>query len=270
MVLDNLETSQPRFNPICPVRDLAGIARDAGVSTLFPNASVVRSTPNHNLSAPNDERLAERTRIAQELHDTLLQGFVAVSMHLHAAVDRLSADCPEKQRFSDLAQLADRVLDDGRCALQGLRSPNEHGASLGEALARVPNDLGFPSAAGFRVIVLGREKELRVGLLDEVYRIGREAIVNACRHSRAKEIEAEVEYRPTELRIAVRDNGCGIGPRDLDGRRSGHWGLQGMRERADRIGARLQLWSKVALGTEVELCVPGWVAFEQVEGQAAR
>src|SRR5260221_6275377 len=98
--------------------------------------------------------------------------------------------------------MVEPALDEGRCALQGLRPRNELGASLGEALARVPSDLNFPSSAGFRVVVLGTEKELRVGLLDEVYRIGREAIVNACRHSQAKEIEVEVEYRPTELRIA--------------------------------------------------------------------
>jgi signal transduction histidine kinase len=98
---------------------------------------------------------------------------------------------------------------------------------------------------------------------DEVYRIGSEAIANACRHSQARDIEVEVEYRPTELRIAVRDNGCGIDPQDLQWGRSGHWGLQGMRERAERIGARLRPWSRVGLGTEVELCVPGRVAFEQ-------
>ena len=92
------------------------------------------------------------------------------------------------------------------------------------------------------VVVHGTERELRAGLRDEVYRIGRgKAIVNACRHSRARDIEAEVRYRPTELRIAVRDNGCGIDPHELQRGRSGHWGLQGMRERADRIGARLRL-----------------------------
>jgi signal transduction histidine kinase len=121
--------------------------------------------------------------------------------------------------------------------------------------------MGFPSAVGFRVVVHGREKELRAELSDEVYRIVREAIVNACLHSRAGDIEAEVEYRHTELRIAVRDNGCGIDPQDLRWGRNGHSGLQGMRERAERIGARLRLLSGVALGTEVELCVPNRVAF---------
>jgi signal transduction histidine kinase len=267
MVFDNLETLQTRLDASYSGRDFVGIAIGSEVCTLRPGAALGRSSGSNN--AIKDERLAERARIAQELHDTLLQGFVAASMHLHAAVDRLSSEFPEKQRFADIAQMVDRVLDEGRCALQGLRPRKELGASLGEALARVPSDLDFTSPAGFRVVVLGREKELRVGLLDEVYRIGREAIVNACRHSQAKEIEAEVEYRPTELRIAVRDNGCGMGSRELEGGRRGHWGLDGMRERADRIGARLRLWSRVALGTEVELCVPGWIAFEPPEGRSA-
>jgi signal transduction histidine kinase len=267
MVFDNLETLQPRFNARYSGNDFSGMAVASEVSALCPGAAPGRSKGNN--CAIKDERLAERVRIAQELHDTLLQGFVAASMHLHTAVDRLPSECPEKQRFTNIAQMVDRALDEGRCALQGLRPHNELGASLGEALARVPCDLDFPSPVGFRVVVLGREKELRAGLHDEVYRIGREAIVNACRHSQAKEIEAEVEYRPTELRIAVRDNGCGMGPRELVGGRRGHWGLDGMRERADRIGARLRLWSRVALGTEVELCVPGLIAFEPPEGRSA-
>jgi signal transduction histidine kinase len=141
-----------------------------------------------------------------------------------------------------------------------MHSPNERIESLGEAFAGVPNDLGFPSAVGFRVVVHGRERELRAGLRDEVYRIGREAIVNACRHSQATAIEMEIEYRPNELRITVRDNGCGIDPQELQWGRNGHGGLQGMREQAERIGARLRLWSRVALGTEIELRVPCRVA----------
>jgi signal transduction histidine kinase len=215
----------------------------------------------------HEERLAERTRIAQELHDTLLQGFFAVSMQLHAAVDELPADSPAKARFSSAMQALERTLEDGRCAVQGLRSAHERFPSLGQALAHVPVDLGFPSAAEFRVVVEGRQRELKPGLRYELYRIGREAIINAYRHARAKRIEAEIEYRCTGLRIAVRDNGCGIDPQALG--RNGHWGLPGMRERADRIGARLRILTKVTLGTEVELCLPSRVAFEQNEVRAA-
>jgi signal transduction histidine kinase len=130
--------------------------------------------------------------------------------------------------------------------------------------------LGIPSAADFRVLVVGTERKLKAGLRDEVYSIGREAILNACRHSQATDIETEIEFRPAELRIVVRDNGCGIDPQDLQQGRIGHWGLQGMRERAERIGARLRFWSRVALGTEIELCVPGRAAFESMGAEAAQ
>ena len=242
---------------------------DCAVLASFPNTSSDESITNSG--AIGDviaaARLTERKRMAQELHDTLLQGCLGVSMQLHATVDDLSPDSSEKKRLSYALQLLDRVLEQGRSAVEGLRSPTEHIASLGEAFAGVRTDLGLPSAIGFRVVVHGKERGLRAGLSDEVYRIGREAIINAYRHSDAKDIEAEVEFRPSELRIAVRDNGCGINLQELQWGRNGHWGLQGMRERAERIGAQLRLWSRVALGTEVELCVPGQVAFEQLQGR---
>jgi signal transduction histidine kinase len=216
-----------------------------------------------NIDADGKARVAERIRIAQELHDTLLQGFFAFSLQLHGAVSDLPADSAAKPRFADLLQSFDRALEQGRLAVQGLRSPSENLTSLDRAFAGVPSELGLPSAVGFRVIVEGRQRALKAMVRDEVYSIGREAIVNAYRHSQAKHIETEIEYRSAELRIAVRDNGRGIDPRELKWGRSGHWGLQGMRERAERIGARLRVLSRVALGTEVELWVPSRIAFEQ-------
>lgn len=203
----------------------------------------------------------ERTRIAQDLHDTLLQGFLAASMQLHVAVDSLPADCPAKRRFTCALHTVDRAVEEGRRAIEGLQSPYSSFQSLGHALAGVPNDLGLPPAVEFRVIVEGRRRELRAGMGDQLYRIGREAIFNAYRHAQAKRIETEIEYRPTELRIAVRDDGCGIDTRLLE--RAGHWGLRGMRERAERMGAQLRVLSRIALGTEIELSVPSRVVFEQ-------
>ena len=94
------------------------------------------------------------------------------------------------------------------------------------------------------------------------YRIGRESLVNAFRHSRASKIEVEVDYSASNLHILVRDNGCGIDPEVLRTGRDGHWGLPGMRERAEKVGAKLRAWSRTAAGTEVELTVPGHVAFQ--------
>jgi len=237
------------------------VSGEKTVGVSYPNTSAGGSTTH--LDALCEARLAERTRIAQELHDTLLQGFFAASLQLRATVDHLPADSAAKGRLDSALQTMDLVLEEGRRAVQGLRSPREYSPTLGQDLAGVPNDLGLPSTVGFRVVVEGEQRELKAGLRDELYRIGREAIFNAYRHSRAKQIEAEVEYRTAQLRIAVRDNGCGIDPQLLE--RNGHWGLRGMIERAERIGARLRILSKVALGTEVELCVPGRVAFEHGE-----
>lgn len=205
----------------------------------------------------------ERIVIAQELHDTLLQGFFSLSMQLHQAVDQLPDCCAAKPRFRDLCELCDRVLEEGRVALQGLRSPVSAYSSLGHALANVPVVLGLPPEVDFRVIVEGKQRVLKSAMRDEIYRIGREAIVNAYRHAHAGNIETAIEYTPKEIRVAVRDNGCGIDGEKLHPVKNGHWGIQGMRERAERIGARFRIMSRVALGTEVELRVPGRIAFEQ-------
>ncbi len=135
----------------------------------------------------SEERLAERMRIARELHDTLLQGFFSVSMQLEAAVNYLPADSVAKPRFANLMLLMNRVLEEGRRTVQGLRTPrDERLSSLGQALAAVPNDLGLPSSIRFRVLLEGERRELTESARDEAYHIGREAIFNAFRHSRGE------------------------------------------------------------------------------------
>lgn len=230
------------------------------LAALLCSAAAPSSIPVE-IPSSGDERQAERSRIARELHDTLLQGFFAASLRLHSVLDDLPVECPAtKSRLNEVLLLLDRVLEEGRYAVQGLRSPHYSGASLGEALAKVPEEAGFLSDLSFRVVILGKERQLQAGLQDELYRIGREAIINACRHSGAGELEAEIEYTHSGLRLVVRDNGCGIDPAALC--RCGHWGLQGMRERADRIGAKLRILSRAALGTEIEITVPRRAAFE--------
>jgi signal transduction histidine kinase len=95
-----------------------------------------------------------------------------------------------------------------------------------------------------------------------MYRIGREALVNAFCHSRAKRVEFELEYAGSELRMRVRDNGCGIDPQALHSGREGHWGLVGMRERAAKIGGLLKISSSATAGTEVQLSIPSGLAFQ--------
>jgi signal transduction histidine kinase len=209
-----------------------------------------------------EERLNERTRIAQELHDTLLQGCLSASMRLHVAVDQLSEGSPAKKSLAGVLDLMRQVIDEGRNAVQGLRSSDGARLDLPQAFSRIRDELALGDDVEFCVIVDGHTRRLHPILRDEVYRIGREALVNAVRHSQAKSIEVELEYSDKQLRVLVRDNGCGIDPHVLRSGREGHWGLLGMRERAERVGGHLRIWSSAAAGTEVELSVPGHVAFE--------
>lgn len=208
-----------------------------------------------------EERLAERTRIGQELHDTLLQGFLSASMQLHVAADRLPDDSPARSSLDRVSDLMRRVIDEGRNAVRGLRSAGAGTHDLERAFSGIHEELGIEGAVNYRVSVQGTSRALSPAIHDEVYRIGREAVVNALRHAHAQRIEVEVEYTPRELRIAVRDDGRGIDAQVLESGIEGHWGLVGMRERAARIGARFKVWSRSGAGTEVELSVPARIAF---------
>jgi signal transduction histidine kinase len=209
-----------------------------------------------------EERLAERTRIAQDLHDTVLQGILSAAMQLHVAVDQLPANSPAKPRLSRVLELMRHVMEEGRKAVRGLRSSNSDSDDLGQAFSRIPQELGIEVQVDFRVIVLGSPRKLHPAIRNEVYHVGREALVNAFRHSRATCIVVELEYAARRFRIVVKDNGCGIDPQVLHAGRDEHWGLPGIRERAERVGGRLKVWSRAAAGTEVELSVPGPIAFE--------
>lgn len=209
-----------------------------------------------------EERLGERMRIAQDLHDTLLQGFLSASMQLHIAIDQISDDSPAKPLLTRVLQLITQVNEEGRNALRGLRSSARDSHSLEQELSRIPQELESSKPIAFKVIVDGTPHPLLPAIRDEVYRIGREALVNAFRHSQASAIEVAVIYAATYLQVVVRDDGCGIDPHVLSSGRDGHWGLPGMRERAECIGAKLRVFSRPGTGTEVELTLPGKLGYE--------
>jgi len=150
--------------------------------------------------------------------------------------------------------------------VRGLRSGERDSLDLGEAFSRVRDEMGG-SPAELRVIVEGTPRPLHPSVRDGVYRIGREALVNAFLHSHARHVEVELEYRERDVRLLVRDDGIGIDPLYVRVGREGHFGLSGMRERAETIGGRLRVWSANGAGTEVELQVGSRVAFA---AQAAR
>lgn len=219
-----------------------------------------------SINARFDERLAERTRIARELHDTLLQGFLSASMQVHVVADRLPADSQVKPLLTRALQVMRQVIEEGRNAVRGLRLSSSASLDLEQAFATMQQEFetgNNPDAEiEFRIIAEGQRRPLHPLLRDEVYRIGREAVTNAFRHARASRIEVELKYGSDQFQLRVSDDGCGIERDILLNGRNEHWGLSGMRERADRIGARLHVFSRISAGTEVELSVPARVAFQ--------
>jgi signal transduction histidine kinase/ligand-binding sensor domain-containing protein len=209
------------------------------------------------------ERLAERTRIAQELHDTLLQGVLSASLQLDVAEEQLPEDSPTKPLLKRVLQLMSTVIEEGRNALRGLRTTESGNQSLETAFSRLRQEFPLDGKTDYRVIVDSVMRPMRPLIRDEVYCIGREALLNAFMHAHANRIEVEVEYASKYLRVSVRDDGRGIDPQVLHSGLEGHWGLVGIRERSKRIGANLRLRSRIGAGTEVDLTVPGSIAFEK-------
>ena len=213
-----------------------------------------------------EERVNERTRIARELHDTLLQSFHGLMLQFQAATNLLSPG-EAKQRFESTIDRAAQAITEGRDAVQGLRSsavvPNDLAQAintLGKELASAETN---PNGAEFYVEVEGTSRDLRPILRDEVYRIAGEAVRNAFKHAHAQKIEVEIRYDDRQLRLRVRDDGKGIDPKVLskDGQ-PGHYGLRGMRERAKLMGGKLAVWSELDSGTELELSIPASRAYE--------
>ena len=208
-----------------------------------------------------EERLDERTLIAQELHDTLLQGFLSASMQLQVAADLLPNESKSRTLVTRVLQLMQQVIEEGRITVRGLRAGRSSAVSLETALSQIKDEVASDDRVKFQVTVEGVRRELHPMLQDEVYSIGREALINAFRHARARHIEVELNYANDGFRLFVRDDGGGIEPNVLREGRDDHWGLVGMRERADRIGARLHVFSRPSAGTEIEVDVPAKVAF---------
>ena len=225
---------------------------------------------SRKLNRQFEAQLAERTRIAQELHDTLLQGFISASMQLHVAADKLPADSLAKPSISRVLELMGRVIEEGRVAVRGLRSSRSAPHDLEEAFAGIREELAEAGHIEYRVTIEGEVRTLHPMVRDEVYRIGREALVNAFRHAGAGSVELELDYAPNRLRLHVRDDGRGIDPHVASSGTDGHWGIAGMRERAEKIGARFAIRSREGAGTEIELTVPGKVAFDRKPGDRGR
>jgi signal transduction histidine kinase len=224
----------------------------------------------HQFTIGLEARVNERTRVARELHDTLLQSFQGAVFQFHAARKLLLRNADNVMQVIDEAiQAAEEGITEGRAAIHDLRPEPAAQRDLPELLKATGRELADThqwngNAPTFGVIVEGRQRDLRIMFQDEVYRISREVIRNAFAHAVASHIEVEIRYDQDQLRVRIRDDGKGIDPKILeDGGQPGHWGISGMRERAQRIGSRLDFWSEMGAGTEVQLTIPAAMAYEK-------
>lgn len=216
-----------------------------------------------------EERLGERTRIARDLHDTLLQSFHGLLFRFQAARNMLPRRPEEAMQALDGAIVrTEQAIAQSREAIQGLRSGQEDQGDLAQLLTAMGQELAAsPDGNGdspiFGVTVEGEPQVLSPPLQDEVCRIAREVLRNAFQHASARHIEAEIRYDDDSLRLLIRDDGRGIDSKVLEeGGRAGHWGLRGVRERAQQIGAQVEFWSEAGAGTEVRLTVPSSIAYK--------
>jgi len=250
---NNMEDVQRRIFVIVPA---------SAVFTFVVAAFLGWATTRRITELRAEERVAERTRIARELHDTLLQGFISASIQMHVAMDQLPPDSPSKPVLERVLQLVGRVIEEGRNAVRGFRTADSERSDIKEALSRVHQELELPNQVDFRILEFGRPQSIDPLIRDEIYSIGREALVNAFRHSQADKVEMEIRYARNSFQLIVRDDGRGIDSQVLTTGLQGHWGLLGMRERADKIEGTLKILSRTGAGTEVILSVPGRIAFQ--------
>jgi signal transduction histidine kinase/ligand-binding sensor domain-containing protein len=220
---------------------------------------------SREFNAQLDGRVEERTRIARDLHDTLLQSFHGLMLRLQV-VDEMLPPGKAKQELEETLETGDQTVVEARNAVHDLRSATANMNDLAGALRALGQELATGNSANIRLMIEGPRRELRPIIRDEIYRIAREALRNAFAHSGAGHIEAEITFGERLFRLQIRDDGAGIPPEVLDGGRSGHFGLAGMRERAKQISSQLTISSVRGAGTEIELSVKGSIAYNKTSG----
>jgi signal transduction histidine kinase len=207
-----------------------------------------------------EARVGERTRIARELHDTLLQTVQGSRMVADLALREPSDHSRMTRAMEKLAGWLGQATEEGRAALHSLRETAGAAHDLGGALRLAVDECRQGSTADISLAVEGDARPVHPVVSDEVYRIGYEALRNACTHSGGDRLEISLEYGH-DLTLRVSDNGVGVDAATIERGKSGHFGLQGMRERAERIGARLTLVGEPGARTTVTVVVPGRIAF---------
>ncbi len=208
------------------------------------------------------ERLSERERIARDLHDTFFQSIQGLLLRFNTITSTLPAASHPRVMLEETLMRSDQVMREGRQLILDLRNTAVAPGDLPAALADFGRQLQADYDCEFTVAVNGMIQPLNAAVSKELVMIAKEAIYNAFLHASAQKIEVELSYERHHFRLCVRDNGLGVDAHVLEsGRREGHWGLPGMRERASRIAAALNIWSRPGAGTEIEVCLTAQLAF---------
>jgi ligand-binding sensor domain-containing protein/signal transduction histidine kinase len=210
-----------------------------------------------------DERLRERTRIARDVHDTLLQGFISSSMHLHVAEKQVAGDSPLKQRFASVLEGMDRVIEEARLAVVGLRTPESGRGGIENGLRDFFLEIADMGEAHLSLHQTGKPRRLKHEALEQTCSIAKEAILNAVRHSSARNIQVTIGWGWLHFKVSVSDDGSGIDAFTLEHGRALHWGLVGMRERAKQLKGELRITSSPNAGTTVSLSIPASIAYRR-------
>lgn len=227
-------------------------------------ASLRRSA--RQLRARLEERHAERERIARELHDTLLQGVQGLMLRFQAVAQAIPDDSPARSKMEQALDRADQVIADGRDRVFDLRGAHPPSPDLLAALIVAAREYEQHTEAKLNAFVQGTRRPLQPIAREELYRIGHEAMANAFQHSQSEHVTLRLTYAPHAFELRITDHGEGIEPAYLQTGRPGHWGLGGMRERAQRIGGHLSICAAQPQGTEVRLMLPAVCAYEQPPG----
>src|SRR5262245_22454337 len=271
----NRELTQAFLNMGSVQRRILFIVPITAISTFFIAAFFGWAITRRIVELRLEERVGERTRIARLLHDSLLQSLHGLMFEVQAARNMFQKRPEEALQALDGAIAGtEQAITESQDAIEDLRSSATTEDDLAQLIKATAETLaasrsGDRDSPTFGLTVEGQQRVLAPIIQDEVYRIVREVLRNAFRHSQADRIEADIVYGEDQLRLRVRDDGKGMEPQVLEnGGRAGHWGLPGVRERARQMGARLDVWSQAGAGTEVQLAVAASVAYRKESGRS--
>lgn len=245
---------QPTIGPAGDVVEFTGVIMD--VTDLKRAARSVRRARERALDARYAAMLAERTRLAREIHDTLLQGFTGVGLRLVAAANRVTGQPESTAELRDIVGQVQKTLEDARRAVWDMRSPALEGSELSATLRTVAEDGTRGTGIGLDYKVKGLPRPVDPSIEAVAFRVVQEAVANAVKHASPRSVRVRCTYGERRVRLSISDDGKGFTVDPDFGTYGGHWGLLGMRERASQIRARLSVRSAPGQGTEVRLLLP--------------